>query len=94
MAQQLLIIPEENIQDNAFCSTEEANSVPFNCSNGDVSLPKAAFDALSAIISKNASKIDNYMSYICGSAYDDDWHYVADNPSSGPFGPPGINFKY
>ena len=85
-----MVIPQANIQNNAYCSTSEASSVPFQCSNGDVSLPIAAFDALNAILNTNASNINNYMSYICSSAYDDDWHYVANNPGDGPFGPAGI----
>jgi hypothetical protein len=90
LAKELLVIPQVNINNNAFCGTPAASSVPFQCSNGDVALPMAAFDALNAILNNNASSINNYMSYICGSAFDDDWHYVADNPGVGPFGPAGI----
>lgn len=84
MAQELLKIPVANIENDPFCSSPAASSVPFQCSNGDVALPMAAFDALVAILNTNSSNINNYMSKICSSTNNND-----DNPSEGPFGPAG-----
>ena len=101
VAKELLKIPNELINSeeksyDPYCASEDALSPPFNCSFGDIALPTAAFDALNSILFSNATNTNQEMGYICGSAYDDDWHDADPNApgKQTPFGPPGTKYYY
>lgn len=90
LATKLQIIPPSLLEKDAFCSTSAALKAPFNCSYGDIALSTSAFDALNSILFADGTDIYQQMGYICGSAYDDDWHDAgANNPGTGPYGPEG-----